>query len=614
MEPALPVPQQELLAAAAKLKAEGTELFAAKDFAGGAAKYEDAIQSALDLPGGTAECQAIKVSCALNAALCHLKVGNYGEAVSISHLALEIEPRNVKALFRRGTAHMSLKRFTAAKTDLLDAARIAPANKEVRNALRALQRKVRDQAIKQKAAFSGLFGEALSVADTGGASSSECTGASCRFCNLVHKTFHTAVGDLCQRCIGILDWTLRQQEEDQWLVSTNGRPSHQQTCDTCCIAVSLEDTKWCDICQAASYCPDCSQSSQEIPNICGKPTHKTVWSPPLNESATKYALAIADGKFSGWSRTFLEQNEVQVSLECRFHGFERTFDHKQNTIPAAELESRFHSYAPIYFSGSGRWDKGLSKYDGLSTYGLRTCLGIVIADSLQAPQRCALLHCSLYLDVSDCIVDAANWVCQGKAGTANRRWFGDGVEILVIKGVAYRHAAFTNVQSELRWGLTDGFLPNLRGKLDHAGLAHIPLRLEHEPTYSGAVCVGIDGVCVPTVPFKPDHGLLGQELPLRHIAARHSAFCEYESEEGRKHVPSEATITIRHKDRDHAHSISSKAVGKLDLQFDVIEHTACSLHLQKFWVQFKDRQLDQMPCQPLCKLSCSGGGSGSAGE
>lgn len=62
--------------------------------------------------------KGLKVSCYLNIAACQLKHNNYNNAVINCTKALELDPNNLKALFRRGVALIYIQEYERAKEDL----------------------------------------------------------------------------------------------------------------------------------------------------------------------------------------------------------------------------------------------------------------------------------------------------------------------------------------------------------------------------------------------------------------------------------------------------------------------------------------------------------------
>jgi len=78
------------------------------------------------------EVDQLKVSCHLNIAAILLKNKEYSNVISELKHVLEIEPNNVKALYRRSIALSSTGEFFDALRDLNKALEIEPQNKEVK--------------------------------------------------------------------------------------------------------------------------------------------------------------------------------------------------------------------------------------------------------------------------------------------------------------------------------------------------------------------------------------------------------------------------------------------------------------------------------------------------
>lgn len=173
----------ESISAAETAKAKGTVLFKEKKYAGALLQYERAFKAVTDahLGGGdlqTAEeeemvksAEVLMQSCALNSAMCALKLKKYDQCVRFATSvlkSLEMCPQpnansNVKALFRRGSAYLELNEWGKAKDDLCKARDLAGATpgvtggKEVIKALRLLKQRKQDAKAKEKAAFGGGF-------------------------------------------------------------------------------------------------------------------------------------------------------------------------------------------------------------------------------------------------------------------------------------------------------------------------------------------------------------------------------------------------------------------------------------------------------------------------
>jgi peptidylprolyl isomerase len=154
---------EEKLEHADKLKAAGTELFQKQNYMEAAAKYEDGANFAVeegttgnDIPE---EQRPLYVSCWSNAAMCYVKLKEWSDATRACNHVLDIEsePKNIKAIYRRGFARMKLGLYKEAKADLMDAYKMDNANKDVRKALAQLKEEIANSKKKEKAVFGGLF-------------------------------------------------------------------------------------------------------------------------------------------------------------------------------------------------------------------------------------------------------------------------------------------------------------------------------------------------------------------------------------------------------------------------------------------------------------------------
>jgi tetratricopeptide (TPR) repeat protein len=65
-----------------------------------------------------------------------LRLSNFEDATEFCDRALFLDPRNVKALFRRSLAHKACKRYDSAINDLTTALSIEPSNEDLRKELR----------------------------------------------------------------------------------------------------------------------------------------------------------------------------------------------------------------------------------------------------------------------------------------------------------------------------------------------------------------------------------------------------------------------------------------------------------------------------------------------
>jgi tetratricopeptide (TPR) repeat protein len=165
------------LAEATRLKEEGNALVQQKEFRKACKSYRRVFAYANGLVGkdgsmaqyakdndllsATEEKQLndLKVSTYTNLALCYIRLAEPVKATEAATHALEIDPNNVKALFRQGSASIQLCRWDRAKESLLQALKLDPENSAVKAEIGALKvahgKWLQEQAAKQKALFGG---------------------------------------------------------------------------------------------------------------------------------------------------------------------------------------------------------------------------------------------------------------------------------------------------------------------------------------------------------------------------------------------------------------------------------------------------------------------------
>ncbi len=86
----------------------------------------------------------------LNMALCSLKLGNYKECIDNCNLALQLEPNNVKAFYRKACAYIGLAEYEQATALLKKAEELDPQNKEIKVKLFEIKKLEKEDAEKQK--------------------------------------------------------------------------------------------------------------------------------------------------------------------------------------------------------------------------------------------------------------------------------------------------------------------------------------------------------------------------------------------------------------------------------------------------------------------------------
>jgi len=145
---------QEKVNAANRFREEGNEAYRKKNFGLAAVLYRKALlQFDYATPATEEEHNLVddaKLPCLLNFAACKCQLEEWEEVLTQCRLALEINPRSVKAFYRTGVARLAQDRFELARAALLDAQEIEPKNPEVSAALEQLKTKVANYKIKRK--------------------------------------------------------------------------------------------------------------------------------------------------------------------------------------------------------------------------------------------------------------------------------------------------------------------------------------------------------------------------------------------------------------------------------------------------------------------------------
>ena len=89
-----------------------------------------------------------------------MKLKSWADAKQACNKVLDITSEtktNIKALYRRGLAHLKLGLYKEAKADLMSAYNLDNSNKDVRKALQMLKDEVAASKKKEKATFGGFF-------------------------------------------------------------------------------------------------------------------------------------------------------------------------------------------------------------------------------------------------------------------------------------------------------------------------------------------------------------------------------------------------------------------------------------------------------------------------
>ncbi|KAJ8969796.1 hypothetical protein NQ317_003301 [Molorchus minor] len=150
---------EEKIEQAKMYKEKGTNYFKA-------GKYELAVKvykkigSILDQEKDEIHAEEIKsllLASHLNVALCQLKLKDYFEAKSAANSALQLDPNNEKALFRRGQALLNIGEAEAAFKDFQECLKVDPNNNAAKTQLAICSKTVKELLQKEKKIYANMF-------------------------------------------------------------------------------------------------------------------------------------------------------------------------------------------------------------------------------------------------------------------------------------------------------------------------------------------------------------------------------------------------------------------------------------------------------------------------
>eukprot|EP00253_Pinus_taeda_P025639 PITA_25639 len=101
--------------------------------------------------------KALKVTCNLNNAACNLKLKEYREAAKLCSKVLEVDSKNVKALYRRAQAYIETADLDQAESDLKKALEIDPSNRDVKMEYKTLKEKQKEYNKEEAKLFGNMF-------------------------------------------------------------------------------------------------------------------------------------------------------------------------------------------------------------------------------------------------------------------------------------------------------------------------------------------------------------------------------------------------------------------------------------------------------------------------
>ncbi|GMP48625.1 hypothetical protein CsSME_00015914 [Camellia sinensis var. sinensis] len=152
---------QEKIEAAGEKKEEGNTLFKAGKYARASKRYEKAAKY-IEYDSSYSEeekkqAKVLKVTCNLNNAACQLKLKEYKQAEKLCTKVLELESKNVKALYRRAQAYINLADLDLAEIDIKKALEIDPNNRDVKLEYKALKEKLKEYNKKEAKFYGNMF-------------------------------------------------------------------------------------------------------------------------------------------------------------------------------------------------------------------------------------------------------------------------------------------------------------------------------------------------------------------------------------------------------------------------------------------------------------------------
>lgn len=152
---------QEKIEAAGKKKEEGNALFKAAKYERASKRYEKAVRfieyDSTFSDEEKQQAKVLKITCNLNDAACKLKLKQYKQAEKLCTKVLELDSRNVKALYRRAQAYIQLVDLDLAELDIKKALEIDPNNKDVKLEYKLLKEKVREYNKKDAKFYGNIF-------------------------------------------------------------------------------------------------------------------------------------------------------------------------------------------------------------------------------------------------------------------------------------------------------------------------------------------------------------------------------------------------------------------------------------------------------------------------
>merc|ERR1711871_27892 len=123
--------------------------------------HKETVFKSVDVGEGAKETQALMISLYGNLAMVSLKLRDFKACAQNCNLVLSKDPVNIKALFRRGCVRHKEGKLEEAKDDLEKLLQIEPDNAAGKKELISLNKSMKDQRVKDKAAFGAMFSKPM---------------------------------------------------------------------------------------------------------------------------------------------------------------------------------------------------------------------------------------------------------------------------------------------------------------------------------------------------------------------------------------------------------------------------------------------------------------------
>lgn len=155
-----PADPNEALIQAINHKEEGNSYFKAGDLISAARSYRHGTTLLKNLNQnntGDDQVKQLIVSLQTNLSMVCFKQNKHKMSRDVANKALEVDNKNVKALYRRGVASRALGDIDAARADLKEALKCDPANTAVKKELLVIKKSLEDHKKKEKARLQKAF-------------------------------------------------------------------------------------------------------------------------------------------------------------------------------------------------------------------------------------------------------------------------------------------------------------------------------------------------------------------------------------------------------------------------------------------------------------------------